>query len=124
MSPLRAIFRLLIYMPGSAACGSALLAIAGQRKGLAGGRGSVLTQAVSVLSGTKDQTVPVRRFGTPLDAGFGQTLRLEECSDQCEAGNVPWLARQGVSALLALEVARWEATVAERYSAIDCGDGS
>src|SRR5579859_3121994 len=113
-----------LYLPGPAARGSALFTVDGQHKGVVGGRGSALTQAVSVLSGTEDQTAPVRRFCTDVNVDFGQTLRLEERSGECKARDIHWLAQASIPSILVLEIARRKATVAERHTAIDCRDGS
>ena len=113
-----------LYRQRSPERGAPVFAVAGGLQGIFGGRGSVLTQAAGVLSGTKDQTTSLQRFGAAFDAVVRQTLRLEKGLGEREAGDVPWLASQTVPALLALEVARRKTTIAEGDSTTDCGDGN
>jgi len=69
----------------------------------------------------QERKVKPRRFddAAVVDGALFKVLRLEKCFDQCNAGYLHRLAQEGISALLALEVARRKAATTEKYPAID-----
>src|SRR5215467_15849504 len=111
-------------MQGIAQRTAALLAADGSFPSLLGRGDSVPAQAACVLPGTQDQTAPIRRRRTTVDAVPVETFRLEECPDQCKAGHLDRLAQEGVPAVLAVEVPRRQTPTAKEHSALDCRDGN